>query len=78
MTRYVVSRGGGSEVEVDRAAYVRAERDAGFRPKPGMDPDAPATASFHHDGPRGKLTGKVVPEAADLASPPPQGDDQVS
>lgn len=44
-------------VEVTKAEFVRAERDAGFRNTMG-EPDEPATGGFHGHG----VTGKVRPK----------------
>lgn len=56
--RFFVTFGDGPEQEVDEAGFVDAERKAGFVNTLGR-PDKPGTAGFSHEGPRGRISGRI-------------------
>lgn len=53
LERYFLSEGDRPEIEVDQGRFVQAERNAGFRPKPGCGPAA--TGGFSN----GRVSGRV-------------------
>ena len=62
-TRFFLQIGDAPEREVDAETWLRAERDAGFRRKPGLG-EGPATGGFSHTGPDGNVRGRIEPPAA--------------
>jgi hypothetical protein len=56
-TKYFLSIDGvdGSEKEVTKEQFVRAERSAGFRPKHGLPQDEPATGGFGNGSIKGRI-----------------------
>jgi hypothetical protein len=56
--RYFLTRDDDSEIEVSKAEFVRAERQAGFRNTMGQ-PSEPATGGFSNSTKDSRISGRI-------------------
>lgn len=60
--RYFLSINGSPEEEVTKEQFIKAEREAGFHPKKGLEPPATDGFSYHDSGNRRSIVGSITYE----------------